>query len=108
MYDSGEYQALAFTVMKHGKDCSIEDYQSNVLNKWSRLAVQLEEPYFEQVSVDSKLHMHGVLYVRKGYYKKKLQIPGYYVYVTDIYRLDTWLEYCKKSQPKDSQVKYLF
>jgi len=58
-------------------------------------AVQVQEPYFED-DTDGKLHMHGVFYARKNYYKKKLQVQGYYVYITDIWNLERWLEYCSK------------
>lgn len=98
IYDPSEYQALAFTVKKLGSDFEgqpIDDYQRNVLHKWSKLAVMVQEPYFEEDS-KGKIHMHGVLYARKNYYKKKLSVKGYYVYVTDIWDLDRWLEYCKK------------
>lgn len=96
MYDPSEFQAYAFTVKKLGNDeISIEDYRSNVLNKWARLAVQVQEPYFEEDS-KGKLHMHGVFYARKNYYRRKLTVQGYYVYITDIWNLDKWLEYCSK------------
>lgn len=96
MYDPSEFHALAFTVKKLSNDrVSISDYQANVLHKWSRLGVHVQEPYFEDDS-EGKLHMHGVLYARKNYFKKKLMVQGYYVYLTDIWNLDRWLEYCAK------------
>lgn len=95
LYDPSEFAAYAFTVKKLGNDVSILDYHNNVLNKWSRLAVDVKEPYFED-DESGKLHMHGVLYARKNYFRKKLSVPGYYVYITDCWNIDRWLEYCAK------------
>lgn len=110
LYDPSEFQALAFTVKKLGNDeVSIEDYRINVLSKWARLAVQIEEPYFEDDS-KGKLHMHGVVVTRKNYYRRKLSVPGYYVYVTDCWNIERWLEYCSKVNKsiKVDNTLYLF
>lgn len=102
-------QCLAFTVKRLGKveDATVEDYQHRVLNTWARLAgVTVREPYFEKDDV-GKLHMHGILDVRRNYYKKKLQVPGYYIYTTDCYDLEHWIEYCTKVGPLDQTAMQL-
>lgn len=100
---------LAFTVKILGcaVEGSVEDYQQNILNRWARLAgVTLREPYFEKDS-SGCLHMHGIIYVRKGFYKKRLQTPGYYIHVKDCYDIDQWLEYCQKTAPLDPDAAML-
>lgn len=108
-YSKSEFHSLAFTVKKLGNDVSILDYHNNVLNKWSRLGVDIKEPYFEEDN-SGKLHMHGVLVTRKNYYKRKLQVDGYYVFITDIWNLDRWLEYCAKVKHTQTidNTQYLF
>lgn len=110
-YDPSEFQAYAFTVKKLGPACfcSIDDYRSNVLLKWSRLGVMVEEPYFEE-DKDGKLHMHGIVSARKNYYRKKLSVFGYHVYITDIWDVDKWIEYCSKVKKTITinNTEYLF
>lgn len=100
---------LSFTVKRLGSavEANVEDYQQNILNRWARLAgVTLREPYFEQDSA-GRLHMHGIIYVRKGFYKKRLQTLGYYIHVRDCYDLEHWLEYCQKTAPLDPDAEAL-
>lgn len=100
VYDSGEYLALALTMKKLGpRHVQLSDY-TEVLAKWKdkfNNNIMIDDFYTENDS-NGKLHLHGVIYVKKNFYKKRLQTDGYYIYTTDIYMKQQWLDYCYKSQ----------
>lgn len=107
MHDSGEYKSVSFTVKKNsGPSSSVtKESYAPVLEHFNRYAI-VQPPYYEHDS-SGRLHMHGILSVKKGFYKRRLQVPGFYVYTTDCVHIEQWLEYCKKCDPDYLLVKKL-
>jgi len=60
---------------------------------------------------DSKgrVHIHGIVLLRKGFLRKKLIVPGFNCHLSEILNEDGWMKYCDKDQPKPlKQIPYLF
>jgi len=101
VYDSGEYLCLAFTIKKLGpREVELSDYTEQ-LHLWQerfKNSVMIED-FIREHDDHGKLHIHGIIYVKKNFYKKRLQIDGYYVHTTDMYSKEQWFQYMLKSQP---------
>lgn len=96
VYEPSEYLALAVTVKAHFPDPCEEDY-NNVTARWTnQFHIGVLPPYFEKDKLN-KLHMHTIIYVKKNFYKRRLQTTNYHVYTRDIFNLEGWSKYCSKS-----------
>jgi len=108
-YDSSDFMNLAFTMKKLSEINNTEQYYNDIIKHWSEkhgavcVAMQFE---FDKIH---KLHAHGIITVRKHFYKRKLQIQGCYIYITDIYDIDKWKSYINKQQEQkiDNDI-YMF
>ncbi len=49
------------------------------------------------------LHYHGVIELAPNFYRKNLRVKGYHLYLTRIYDLQKWINYCFKN---DFSVQY--
>lgn len=109
VYDQGEYIPLAYTVKKIIQSPNEVDWSEyvQVISSWEKFGnhVRVYNPYYEYDS-QNILHIHGIMLVKKNFYKKRLQIKGFHVYTTDIYDLEKWKEYITKDQ--DNQLGFLF
>lgn len=47
----------------------------------------------------NKLHYHGILEIPKGFYRKKLTMPGLSLKLVELYDLEGWTKYIQKDQP---------
>lgn len=98
VYDSGEYMALAFTIKKLGPRrvdlCEYTEVIASWKNKFSN-SVMIED-FISEFDSSNKLHVHGIIYVRKNFFKRRLQVKGFHVYTTDMYSKDQWLLYMHK------------
>lgn len=50
------------------------------------------------------LHMHGVISVKRGLYRKKLCLPGFHVKLVSLYLPSRWSRYCNKNSNTRSPV----
>lgn len=56
-----------------------------------------------------RVHIHGIVVLRKGFLRKKLCVPGFHCHLSEIVNEDIWLKYCRKDVPATSnEVPYLF
>lgn len=109
-YNSSEFISLAFTAKKLSNPLSVtkEDYLNDVISVWQKIPdIHLQEPFYE---LDSKgqLHIHGIITVKKHFYKKRLRINDYHIYIKDIYDIDQWISYISKQQKLHIKTTYLF
>lgn len=97
-YESSEFKALAFTIkkLKDPKNATVKDY-IEVLCKWLKLDVDIQAGEYERDSTNV-LHIHGIIVVKKNFYKRRLQVEGYHVYIRDIYDKTSWLRYINKTK----------
>lgn len=110
-YDSGEYLCLSLNIKKTGsRYVELTDY-TELLAEWKERFgnnVIIEDFITENDSL-GKLHLHGIIYVRKNFYKKRLYKTGFHIYCTDMYNKDQWIQYMLKSQPQlIDNTKYMF
>lgn len=95
-----DYIAFGYTVKVLG---DIETDPSNYIkwfvhsSKFGDDKVKLEHSYSERDS-HNKLHYHGVMIIKKGFYRKRLECQGYHLKLEEIYDMDGWFRYITKDQ----------
>lgn len=70
-------------------------------NKLKRMRIQVEYKVKEVGSCNVE-HYHGVIYLLKGFYRKKLVTPGFHLKLVEIYNKDGWIKYIHKENPPPS------
>lgn len=56
-----------------------------------------------------RLHCHGIILLRKGFFRKKLKVHGFHCHLREVYDERDWIAYCDKGHPKVYEdVPYLF
>lgn len=107
MHEPSEFKAICFTAKKNSGNAEdvTEDSYGPLILHWEKHC-HVHPPYYEKDS-KGRLHMHGILMVKKGFYKKRLQCTGFYVFTTDCQHLEQWLNYCAKADPMYILVKQL-
>lgn len=110
-YDSGEYLCLTLNMKKTGgRDVLLTDYTEVLANWKDRFGnnVLIEDFITEKDSL-GKLHLHGIIYVKKNFYKKRLYTPGFHITSSDMYCKEQWIQYMLKQQPQSIDNKqYMF
>lgn len=92
--------AYGFTVKKLGKEqAEIEDYCAWFIHISKFKNVVIEHHYPERDS-QGKIHYHGVIYVPKTFYRKRLEFKGFHLKLEQIYDLQGWIRYITKDQLK--------
>jgi len=104
-YDPSEFLSLAVTIKKLTNDPVMLDYV-NIINEWQDKRFIISSDFIFEKDSKGKLHLHGIIVVRKNFYKRKLQTIGYHVYTTDIYDIEVWKNYINKCSRIDND-KYM-
>lgn len=89
--------AFAYTIKKLNKTNqppSQGDYDV-FFKKLSKFNITVEYKISE---LDSKghIHYHGILYLDKGFYRRKLMIKGFHMKLDEIYDKSGWVKYIHK------------
>jgi hypothetical protein len=108
-----EQQPYAFTVKRifKPKEVTDSDYL-DIMAKWSHFG--LIKCYEFEKDSHGILHIHGIILLRKGFYRKKLVIKGYSTRLDELYDETGWMRYIgKTSKPLSPDTKafkdqYLF
>lgn len=90
---------FGFTVKDNRQD--VTDYDS-FMDRAKRMECDIQEYYPEKDS-KGRLHLHGIISIPKGFYRKKLMMSGLHLKLEEIYDIDGWRRYCKKSQPNTDE-----
>lgn len=86
-------KAFAYTVKALGTD---KDPNYDLFfNKLDRFNIQVEFKVSERDS-KGKLHYHGILYIDKGFFRRRLTTRGYHIKLDEIYDREGWLRYIHK------------
>lgn len=91
-------EKFAFTLKFTNKpDCKPSDYRTLVIDKWALMGIVFEEYTFE---ADKKgvCHVHGILKLKRHFYRKNLKAEGLHYKLVPLYREDGWLQYIRKDQ----------
>lgn len=87
------YIAFAYTIKSLG--VNKDDDYSPFFNKLKRLNITVEYKISERDS-KGKLHYHGIIYLKKGFYRKRLLLRGYHIKLEEIYDKAGWIKYIHK------------
>lgn len=98
---NSEFKAMAFTLKKlrDPKNATLENY-SDVLQKWMDMGLKIEAAEFER---DSKgiLHIHGIVVMRKNFYRMRMKTTDYSLKLRDVYDKSGWIAYINKDKVRD-------
>lgn len=105
--------AFAFTVkiIRRGTTPTEDDYLP-FFAKLAKFQIEIEYkiPEFDKMG---RLHYHGIIYLKKGFYRKKICVPGMHIKLEEIYDKKGWEKYIHKdcgfhnmpTSPQDSPLK---
>lgn len=94
--------AFAYTVKALGAVNINKNHYDSFFQKLDKLGVKVEYKIGEKDSL-GKLHYHGIIYVKKGFFRKRIMMKGYHVKLEEIYNKEGWVKYIHK----DVQFDYL-
>lgn len=89
--------AYGYTVSDNRVD--VTDYQP-WFDKVDKLGCRVVTKCAEHDS-KSRLHYHGVILIKKGFFRKRLMMPGLHVKLVEIYDREGWDLYCNKQQEEE-------
>ncbi len=89
-------ELYAFTVkkLKLKKDITERDYES-----FFKILFSLSDVlcYCGELDSHGLLHYHGVIRIKKNFYRKNLRVTGFHLFIKPIYNLFGWFTYCFKN-----------
>lgn len=102
--------SYSLTVRRLNKDCSHDDYWNFhvFIKEFSEKDVKLETFAYEENKVRKGYHLHGLLSIRKGFLRRKIQKFGYYIYITPLKTEKdkcAWMTYIRKECYKHNLFK---
>lgn len=87
--------AYAYTVKVLSNKTMDPNYEQDVFSRWRKLGVEFDCSVSERDS-KGKLHYHGIIYLRKGFYRRKLVVRGYHMKLEELYDRAGWIRYIEK------------
>lgn len=97
----------AFTYKKlGGDDDSVYESDYNIVRKELNNSGYVKHIKFEK-DPKGRLHCHGIILLRKGFFRQKLKVQGFHCHLREVYDERDWLSYCNKNQGKQDEVLYL-
>ena len=94
-----EHVSYGYTVKDNRPETT--DYQS-FFDRCEKFGVKITHKYPEYDS-KGKLHIHGIMQIPKGFYRKKICMDGLHIKLVEIYDEAGWKRYITKDQPKKVQ-----
>lgn len=89
-----DFIAFAYTVKINSLGSTEADYDK-FFDKLSHLNIKVEYKISE-FDKSNRLHYHGILYLAKGFYRKRICLKPYTVKLTEIYNKAGWEKYIHK------------
>lgn len=112
--NKSEFVAWAFTV-KVNKTLQAAPTKTEYIpffDKLTRLGIEVECKYGEK-DKRGHLHYHGILRIKKGFYRPRLHTKGMMVYLKELTDRKGWMKYIQKDQEKkkleelDEMIEYV-
>lgn len=99
------YTAFAVTIRRNEKRDANENDYVPMLEHIMKNGVKIHSLVYEQDSgkTYNGLHIHGIIYIKKGFYRKRLAKDGYHIKLEEIYSWDGWQKYLNKGYIKKIQ-----
>lgn len=89
---NSKHTLYGFTVKDNRQD--VTDYDS-FFDRCNKFKCDVQE-YYGELDSKGRLHFHGIISIPKGFYRKKLCMPGLHLDLEEIYDLKGWVKYIKK------------
>lgn len=87
--------AFAYTVKALGAfDIATSAYEP-FFNRLDKLGIQVEYKVSENDSL-GKLHFHGIMYLPKGFYRKRIMVNGFHIKLKEVTNKTGWIKYIHK------------
>lgn len=87
--------SFAYTVKTLGKaDVTEADYDP-FFKRLDDFGINVEYKVSEKDS-KGKLHYHGILYLRKGFFRKRICLHGFHIKLEELYDRKGWIKYIYK------------
>lgn len=98
-------EKYAFTMKINYKlDPTVYDYEG-ILTKWRDKGVVIDKYSYEREPNDSKkLHIHGIVFLTKNFFRKSLKEYGVHFHLKKMYDEPGWIAYCKKDEIPNSDI----
>lgn len=89
-------QSWAFTFKKLGRENPTHDDYVPVIEVLQKYGL-ITHSSFERDS-KGKIHVHGIVQLRKGFFRKRLEVCGFHLKLVEIYDQSGWESYINKNQ----------
>lgn len=103
--ERANFTAFAVTIRFNAKkDAEEKDYVPMIENM-IRKGIEIHSLYYEEDKgkTYNGIHVHGIIYVKKNFYRKKLAMDGFSIKMEEIYSWDGWQKYLNKGYIKKVQ-----
>jgi len=92
------YASWAFTIKKLGGkpgDIKLVDY-TEILDIFGKKGIV--KHCVDEKDPSGRLHLHGIVQLKKGFFRKSLCLQSYHVHLVEIYNEAPWLKYMNKEK----------
>lgn len=89
-----DFISYGFTVKDNRQD--VTDYKSffdNVKNNGCKVTCS-----YNEYDSANRLHVHGIIQIPKGFYRKRLCLQGLHIKLEELYDPEGWIRYIRKDQ----------
>lgn len=98
------YTSYGITIRCHTKRSAEEKDYELFIEMMKRKGVIIHCIVYEsdKCTTYHGVHVHGVVYIKKHFYRKGLQMVGYHIKLEEIYDWNGWMKYInKESEPRE-------
>lgn len=90
--------AFTYKILGGQHDQVVESDYASVLKKLKAFGY-LKHHRFEK-DPKGRLHIHGIILLRKGFFRQTLRVHGFHCHLREVYDEKDWLRYCDKDLQK--------
>lgn len=94
--EKAKYCGWAFTIKKLGNASVQPSDYAEIVGRLSSFGY-VDCHYYEKDSL-GKFHVHGIINLRKGFFRKHLKFMGFHLKLVELYDRQGWERYIKKDQ----------
>lgn len=92
-----DHKAYAYTIKRNCRrnDPNTKEHYVPFFDRLKKLNIGIEYKVLEK-DKRGRLHYHGILYLKKGFYRKRLMMDGLHLKLKEIYDKSGWVKYIHK------------
>lgn len=91
--DRSRFVAYAYTVKALGTN--LDANYTPFFDKLSKFSIKVEYKISERDS-KGKIHYHGILYLEKGFFRKRICCNGFHIKLKEVTSREGWIKYIHK------------